>query len=90
MTIEPDRPERILEWMVGEQYDIGITDGFFGHPSVERREINIRTVCIFPQGHHLSRLKSVFLKDLVDENSYIPAKTASSSKAFPKPFKMLS
>ena len=67
MTIEPDRPERILEWMVGEQYDIGITDGFSGHPSVERREINIRTVCIFPQGHHLSRLKSVSPKDLVDE-----------------------
>ena len=44
MTIEPDRPERILEWMVGEQYDFGITDGFFGHPAVDRQDIQIRTV----------------------------------------------
>ena len=25
ITIEPDRPERILEWIIGEQYDCGIT-----------------------------------------------------------------
>jgi DNA-binding transcriptional LysR family regulator len=59
MTIEPDRPERILEWMAGEQYDIGITDGFSGHPSVERTEIDIRTVCVFPQGHALEQLKEI-------------------------------
>ena len=44
MTIEPDRPERILEWMIEEQYDFGITDGFSSHPAVDSQNINIRTV----------------------------------------------
>ncbi|MFT7106935.1 MAG: DNA-binding transcriptional LysR family regulator, partial [Yoonia sp.] len=34
VTIEPDRPERIMEWIVGEQYDCGITDSFDGHPAI--------------------------------------------------------
>ncbi|WP_085637110.1 LysR substrate-binding domain-containing protein [Marivita geojedonensis] len=63
-TIEPDRPERILEWMVGEQFDFGITDGFHGHPAVDSRDIDVRTVCIFPQGHRLSECKTVTPTDL--------------------------
>ena len=67
MTIEPDRPERILEWMIGEQYDFGITDGFAGHPAVESTNIDVRTVCIFPQGHKLSKLKQIRPTDLANE-----------------------
>ena len=67
MTIEPDRPERILEWMIGQQYDFGITDGFSGHPSVERKEINIRTVCIFPKEHSLAKLNEITPSDLAHE-----------------------
>lgn len=68
MTIEPDRPERILEWMITEQFDFGITDGFFGHPAVERTDLNIRTVCIFRQGHDLERCEQVQPQDLEGEN----------------------
>lgn len=59
LTIEPDRPERILEWIIGEQYDCGITDAFEGHPSIERTTINIRTVCIFPLGHRLAEYDTI-------------------------------
>lgn len=68
MTIEPDRPERILEWMVTEQYDFGITDGFFGHPAVERVDVDVRTVCIFPTGHDLEHYDQVRATDLQGEN----------------------
>lgn len=68
MTIEPDRPERILEWMITEQYDFGITDGFFGHPSVERTDIHVRTVCIFPKGHRLEQYKDIRPRNLAGEN----------------------
>ncbi|MHA6266599.1 LysR substrate-binding domain-containing protein [Aliiroseovarius sp. CAU 1755] len=68
VTIEPDRPERILEWMVGEQYDFGITDGFEGHPAVESEQIDIRTVCIFPTGHPLAAKKVVEPIDLAEES----------------------
>lgn len=64
MTIEPDRPERILEWMIGEQYDFGITDGFVGHPAVESVDVDIRTVCIFPKGDWFEHLDVVTARDL--------------------------
>ena len=67
MTIEPDRPERILEWMITEQYDFGITDGFFGHPAVDRQDVDVRTVCIFPTGHWLADLKEIGPRDLAAE-----------------------
>jgi len=64
MTIEPDRPERILEWIINEQYDLGITDGFYGHPAVEQIEISLRTVCCFPAGHNLEKLTTISPTDL--------------------------
>ena len=64
VTIEPDRPERILEWMIREQYDFGITDGFDGHPSVECEHVWVRSVCIFPQGDPLAARAVVTPADL--------------------------
>ena len=69
VTIEPDRPERILEWMINEQYDFGITDGFSGHPAVDKTDLNIRTVCIFPKGHRLEQLEEIRPRDLERENA---------------------
>ena len=68
MTIEPDRPERILEWMIGEQYDFGITDGFLGHPAVDRSNVNVRTVCVFPSGHGLEAVDEITPEHLAHEN----------------------
>lgn len=67
VTLEPDRPERILEWMVGAQFDVGITDadGFEGHPAVESTRLDMRTVCIFPEGNSLGRLSVIRPRDLV-------------------------
>ena len=67
LTIEPDRPERILEWMIGEQYDFGITDSFNGHPAVESRNIDVRTVCVFPAGHELEDFTEVTPADLANQ-----------------------
>ena len=66
ITLEPDRPERLLEWMVGAQFDVGITDtdGFEGHPAVESTRIDMRTVCIFPEDSPLARLATIRPRDL--------------------------
>jgi DNA-binding transcriptional LysR family regulator len=64
ITIEPDRPERILEWMIDEQFDFGITDGFRGHSAVISRDIDVRSVCIFPSGHRLEGCSQVTPRDL--------------------------
>ncbi len=67
VTLEPDRPERILEWIIGEQYDFGITDGFTGHPAVESETLAMRTVCIMPAGHRLAALAEVAPEDIAGE-----------------------
>ncbi len=67
VTIEPDRPERIMEWMLNEQYDLGITDGFEGHPAVHSETIDMRCVCIFPEGHPFAAKKLVRATDLAGE-----------------------
>lgn len=66
-TIEPDRPERIMEWIIGEQYDCAITDGFEGHPAVFSEIVPVRTVCIFPKGHAFEALEEVRPTDLAQE-----------------------
>lgn len=67
VTLEPDRPERILEWIIGQQYDCGITDGFTGHPATESFDLAIRTVCILPPGHPLAERDRIGPADLARE-----------------------
>lgn len=67
VTLEPDRPERILEWIIGEQYDCGITDGFHGHPAAESKTVAMRTVCILPAGHALAEKSEIWPDDLANE-----------------------
>jgi len=67
-TLEPDRPEHILDWIVRQQFDCGITDGFTGHPAVESQDVNIRTVCVLPAGHPLAKLRVITPLDLEHEN----------------------
>lgn len=77
LSIEPDRPARILEWIINNQYDIGITGDFQGHPAVAHKNLQMRSVCILPQGHHLSALKEICPADLVNE-SLIHTRTDST------------
>lgn len=67
VTLEPDRPERILEWIIGEQYDCGITDAFPGHPATESSDVLIRSVCILPKGHRLAAKSHITPIDLAEE-----------------------
>jgi len=67
VTLEPDRPERILEWIIGEQYDCGITEGFSGHPAVENQVVAMRTVCIMPPLHPLAAKPEIWPEDLISE-----------------------
>lgn len=67
VTLEPDRPNRIYEWIIGEQYDCGITDAFFDHPAIECERIPMRTVCIMADGNPLGMKKVIVPEDLKDE-----------------------
>ncbi|MCR9138170.1 MAG: LysR substrate-binding domain-containing protein [Alphaproteobacteria bacterium] len=67
VTLEPDRPERILEWIIGEQYDCGITDDFSDHPAVDSEQIPMRTVCVMADGNPLARYDVIEPEHLKDE-----------------------
>ena len=67
VSLEPDRPERILEWIIGEQYDCGLTDGFLGHPATLSQDLYIRSVCILPEGHPLAEKEKIKPRDLAGE-----------------------
>lgn len=66
-TVEPDRPERIVDWLIGQQYDCGITDSFVAHPAVENELVPMRTVCILPPGHALGAKAIIEPDDLATE-----------------------
>lgn len=55
VTLEPDRPERILEWIIWQQYDCAITDSFRGHPATVSTDVQIPAVCIMPKGSDLAQ-----------------------------------
>lgn len=86
VTIEPDRPERILEWIIGQQYDCGLTDGFSGHPATESSDISIRTVCILPKGHHLAQKNVIKPADLRTEKLIHPRRDSPFFRHLEKAF----
>ncbi len=67
ISLEPDRPERILEWIIGEQYECGLTDGFLGHPATHSQDLFIRSACILPKGHPLGAKEEISPSDLAGE-----------------------
>ncbi len=67
ITIEPDRPERILDWIIGEQYDCAITDNLRSHHAVVSKSLSVRCVCIFPTGHRFENKRVIRPKDLANE-----------------------
>lgn len=67
VSLEPDRPERIMEWIIGEQYDCGITDGFVGHPATLSQDLFVKSACILPQGHPLGDKANITPLDLANE-----------------------
>ena len=92
VTIEPDRPERILDWVIGEQYDCGITDGFHSHHALDSKHVPVRCVCVFPKGHRLEAKKVIGPKDLAGEriahdrigsNFYMRIREAMDSEGVP-------
>lgn len=67
VSLEPDRPERILEWIIGQQYDCGLTDGFLGHPATSSQDLFVKSVCVLPKGHPLGEREYITPIDLKDE-----------------------
>jgi len=64
LTLEPRTPERILEWIASQQFDLGLSESFEKNPAIEFEPIRIRTVCVAPRGHPIEARRTVSAKDL--------------------------
>ncbi len=68
VALEPDRPERLLDWIVAGHCEVAITADFGGHPAVNARRVPIRTVCVLPKGHPLEAQAEITPTMLRGEN----------------------
>lgn len=61
--------ERIIEWAIAGQIDLGITNTSTAHPNVSCRIIaRIPGVCVVPENHRLASRTELRAKDLEGEN----------------------
>ncbi|MDX3805106.1 LysR substrate-binding domain-containing protein [Bosea thiooxidans] len=61
--------DRIVEWVIAGQIDLGITEHATPHPNVVSRMLaRIPNVCAVPEGHRLASLKTIRPEDLDGEN----------------------
>ncbi len=64
LTLDPRDPEKIVEWVSAQQYDLGITDQVAANPALEHERFLIRTVCILPLDHALANRETITPRDL--------------------------
>ena len=58
-----------VEWMVGQNYDLGITSSVPSNPSFESLLLSDDDVyCVLPQGHRLTNRTVIQARDLTDES----------------------
>nr|WP_319388164.1 LysR substrate-binding domain-containing protein [uncultured Cohaesibacter sp.] len=77
MALEPDRPERILDWIISHQYDLGITADDKPHAVIESIPVMMRTVAILPPGHRLKDKEEITPRDL-DNEPFIHSRRSSA------------
>ncbi|MCT4656957.1 MAG: LysR substrate-binding domain-containing protein [Cohaesibacter sp.] len=77
LALEPDRPERILDWIISHQYDLGITADYHDHPVIESIPLMMRSVAILPPGHKLKDKEQLTPRDF-DGEPFIHTRRSSS------------
>ncbi|UZF92026.1 LysR substrate-binding domain-containing protein [Bosea sp. NBC_00550] len=78
--------DRIIEWAIAGQIDLGITEHSTPHPNVICRMIaRIPNACVFPDGHRLASRERIRPEDL-DGESFVSIGSADRRAAIEKVF----
>ena len=60
MTLQVRSSQKVVEWVAGQQFDLGFTAIQVADPSVEQEVlVHSRLVCALPRGHALARRKTL-------------------------------
>ena len=64
ISLQPRHNQRVQEWIMAQQYDVGFSEIPIDHPAIEFESLHVRCVCILPKGHPLSACKILTPNDL--------------------------
>jgi DNA-binding transcriptional LysR family regulator len=68
VSIEIQASQRLFEWVISQQCDVGISALPMDNPALKIRPFaRGKAFCILPKGHHLTAKKSILPKDLEGE-----------------------
>ena len=80
VSVEVQPSQRLFEWVISQQCDVGMSTLPMDNPAIKvRRFAKGKAVCILPQGHRLSSKKSISAQDLEDEK-FISFRTDSMAR----------
>ena len=80
VTIEIQPSQRLFEWVISQQCDVGISTLPMDNPSIKvQRFAKGSAVCILPQGHHLAIKNVITAQDLAGEK-FISFKSDSAAR----------
>ncbi len=64
ISLQPRHNQRVQEWIMAQQYDVGFSEKPLDHPAVESETLRVRCVCILPKGHPLAAREVLTPNDL--------------------------
>jgi len=64
VSLQPSHNQRVQEWIMAQQYDVGFTEIPVEHPAIESESLHVRCVCILPKNHALADREVLTPNDL--------------------------
>ncbi len=66
ISFQPRNNQRVQEWIMAQQYDVGLAEIPPEHPAIESESVYVRCVCVLPETHKLAAKPSITARDLDD------------------------
>jgi DNA-binding transcriptional LysR family regulator len=66
ISFQPRSSQRVQEWIMAQQYDVGFGEIPPEHPAIEHESVHVRCVCVLPEDHPLTAKPVITMADLDD------------------------
>ncbi len=64
ISFQPRTNQRVQEWIMAQQYDVGLAEITPEHPAIESENLYVRCVCVLPEAHALAAKRVITPRDL--------------------------
>ena len=66
ISFQPRANQRVQEWIMAQQFDVGLAEIPPEHPAIESESLYVRCVCVLPEDHPLAPRAAITAADLDD------------------------